>query len=361
MEFDILKTILQHSGQDLSGLCLDNCNNEIEDDKFQSRNPELTSALAKSLATLLSHRVSPAVHQRYLVRTNLIEQLRDWSRITSRYSRLHSFTDGEKTTKFTMRLVDKYLTEEFVMKQTSVNVLVKLGYALISMKLRNSTFEYKLDNIINRILYLDRTPDSDIYVDTLTDQYEDLSLALSTVENIYICRAEKLIEIPIIDCFISFKANHTDGSNDFETIRNQIDSPGKNGSHPVSRLLKYSSKSPRIFQLLSSILKEILARQNCCEMIVNFIRSVMNYISNLCKDNKNNVIDLYPRNLQCVVILLRIEPKLHTNNSKDYTLQKLKTIFDSNKQQLLILLTHFPLWIEEFSKFISDSDDLLSS
>lgn len=70
MDIDIVRLILMNSGEDISKIDLQSCSEN--DDKFQSTTPEVTSALAKSLATLFCHRVSPAAHQRYLVRTNLI-------------------------------------------------------------------------------------------------------------------------------------------------------------------------------------------------------------------------------------------------------------------------------------------------
>ncbi|XP_046749214.1 uncharacterized protein LOC124412989 [Diprion similis] len=358
--FDIIKSILVNGSEDVSKIDLDNCTEK--NDKFQPKIPDVTSALATSLTTLLCRKISPAAHQRYLVRTNIIEQLRDWSRINSRYEQMHSFTDGERTTKFTISLVEKYLTEDFITKQSSVGALVKLACVLINMKLNISTFDFKLDSIINRILYLDETDDSNRFLDTLTEKYDNLSLALSTIENIYICRPNKLIEIPIVDLFISFNANHTEGNLNSAIIENHMIPTTKDCSDHVNcnQLLEYSSKSPRIFQLLSSVMKDMFAYTNCSEMCVNFIQYILNYISKLCDQKKQKILDLYPRNLQCAVILVRINPNLHTTNSKEYVIQMLNRIYSSNKEELLILLTHFPVWLKEVSNLVPCSDNPLS-
>ncbi|XP_015524214.1 uncharacterized protein LOC107227546 isoform X1 [Neodiprion lecontei] len=358
--FNIMRSILVNGSEEVSKINLDNCTEK--GDKFRPRIPDVTSALAASLTTLLCRRISPAAHQRYLVRTNLIEQLRDWSRINSRYEQMHSFTDGERTTKFAINLVEKYLTEDFIAKQASVSVLVKIGFVLIDMKLNIPIFDFKLDSIINRILYLDETDDSNRFLDTLTEKYDSLSLALSTIENIYVCRSTKLIEIPIVDLFMLFNANHSEGSLDSDIIEKHMNPSIKHCSDDVNcnQLLKYSSKSPRIFQLLSSVMKEMFAYTNCSEMCVNFIQYILNHISKLCDEKKQKILDLYPRNLQCVVILVRIEPNLHTNNSKEYVIQMLKRIYSLNKEELLILLSHFPVWLKEVSNLVPYSDNPLS-
>lgn len=252
----------------------------------------------------------------------------------------------------------KYLTDDFINKQSSVDILVKLTFALIDMKLKNATFDYKLDSIINKILYLDRTDESNIFLNFLTEEYENFSLALHTIENIYICRAKNLIEEPIVDFYILYHENYTNGNFDLKTIENRLDAAVNNSTlYLCNRLFKYSSKSPRIFQLLSSVMREILALKDCCEIAVNFIQFVLITINKLCDEEGNKILDLYPRNLQCAVILLRIEPNLHTNNTKKYTINLLKSIYSIKKQEFLVLLTHFPLWLTEVLNFTSDGNN----
>ncbi|XP_012250850.2 uncharacterized protein LOC105683086 [Athalia rosae] len=357
MDFEIVKCILQNGGADISNIDLENCASEIRDDKLESRNPALISALAKSFTTSLQYRVSPAAHQRYLVRTNLIEQLRDWSRITSRYAGLHTFTDGEKTAEFTMHLVKRYLTEEFLVKQTTVNVLIKLGFALIDIKLKYPTFDYKLDKIINKILQLSKTPDSNKFLDIIIDKYKDLSLEWVSIENIYIHKAEELIEIPIVNLFIIFHENRVTEKPDLKSIQSYIDPSAENCLHPTEKLLQYSSKSPRIFQLLSSVLREILSYTNCSMIVLDYIQFILEHISTLCQQQNKHILDLYPRKLQYIIILLRIEPELHTDRTRDYLLQTVTSTYHSNRTEIAILLSHFPKWIKKITDHISLSND----
>lgn len=72
MDFEIVKLILETSGEDISKIKLEESKIDAEDNKIDLRNDQLTSGLARSLANFLCHKVSPAAHQRYLVRTNLI-------------------------------------------------------------------------------------------------------------------------------------------------------------------------------------------------------------------------------------------------------------------------------------------------
>lgn len=253
-----------------------------------------------------------------------------------------------------MTLAKKYLTEDFIAKQSAVNILVRLGLALIDMRQRNPTFDYKLDSIVNRILYLDRTTYSESFVDTLIEAQESLSLDLATIENLYISRVESLIEIPIVDFFISFN-----DSPSFRTVEQYVASSVEIGARSVSQLFKYSSKSPRIFQLLSSVMKEMLSRTDCFETVITFIEFIVKYIGDIREKEGNSMLDLYPRNLQCAVILLRIDPNLHTPNSEDYIFTKLKSLYYNNKQQVLILLTHFPQWLEIFTKFMAEGHDII--
>lgn len=124
---------------------------------------------------------------------------------------------------------------------------------------------------------------------------------------------------------------------------------------PVNRLFEYASESSLIFQLLCVVLKELFVTLDYSAKVFDFVQSVVKHIAELCKRNGKNILDLYPRRLQCNIILLEIEPLYHTDESRRVTIRFLEKVYGENKEIAMILLSHFPTWLGPFKNHLIEN------
>jgi len=78
-------------------------------------------------------------------------------------------------------------------------------------------------------------------------------------------------------------------------------------------------------------------------------------VSVCCENHDRDILDLYPRKLRSCIILLRIKPKHHTAQTRKYTLQIMKQIYNENEHVSLILMSHFLEWLECFATYITNN------
>ena len=256
-----------------------------------------------------------------------------------------TFTDGENTLKFVIHILEKHLSDEFLKASTSVDSLIVLYRALKCLLPRNPSLLKYSQKILYRLVELDPTEESERLLISFTESKEDPKVDPPLLERIYSFQRIKFIEMPLVEAFIS------------TCSRMQIpDNIDKNFlEEKLNKLLESIPHSPLIFQLTSSFLREIFVAANYSQEALNFIKFILESIINRCKTCEKDIVDLYPMNLQSCVILLKIKPDNHSKNTRLYTMGMLKDIFLRCNEDALILMSHFPAWLELFSSFLVEN------
>ncbi|XP_076643865.1 uncharacterized protein LOC143354048 [Halictus rubicundus] len=324
----------------------------VNEDKFLPTSSNIFNALCLSLTNLLSYKVSREAYQRYTVRLNVIDVLRDCCRITEAFRNFSVFVDGKQTSTFLRNLLDKYLTNDFFDTCDSTENLLPLSSALMSLTSIDSYYKYHAERLLLKLAELscneeqscDETKRLLCYA---VQSKSNLNLALSTIENIYESQKYKLIEEPLLDHFVS---SCTELNKDDTSILNSVDL--------LDQLFEFVGESPHIFLLVCAFLKELLLHLDHHPTVISFIQSSLHRVKVSCENRGKDILDLYPRNLQAIVILLRIEPVYHTDDSKHATLRTLRDIHSEDKNTAITLLSHFPQWLKLFGELLSNSDTI---
>ncbi|XP_015594240.1 uncharacterized protein LOC107267274 isoform X2 [Cephus cinctus] len=324
---------------------------EIEDSEVWTRlsnesefpliDNHVLNIFCQSVSNLLSYKVSEAATQRYL------RMLQEWSHVTVPLPSLHIFTDGCKMLKFVEKVSKKYLTDDFLGTDAPGETLICLARAFFCLGMRNPCFLPQLDFILERITHLEPSEEINLLLDSIMKNKEQLLLKPATMDRIYILKRVTLIEKPLIENFESIcsKINTVNRENMCVTLQNATS---------IREVLDRMIDSPQVFRIASNVLKEMLVTLNYSSIVIDFIQSILELMIVQCDKCKKSVLDLYPRDLQSCIILLRIDPRYHSENSKKYTLELLEHVHTGNKDDALILLSHFPAWLEIFSTYLSD-------
>ncbi|XP_033220730.1 uncharacterized protein LOC117175201 isoform X2 [Belonocnema kinseyi] len=310
--------------------------------RFPITDHNLLRALTTSLVNLLSYKVSREISQRYAVRLHIIEILREWSRVQGSLKNIKgTFTDGEKTLKFATQILEKYLTVEFLKDTKSVDTLMILFRALKCLLPKNPSLLKHLHKILYRLADLEFTEESEQLLVSITEsKEEDLEIDLSLLERIYSSQRHKFIEKPLTEAYILSCCGLQDPVN----IEQKLD-----------KLFERMVHSPLIFQLASSFVREIFVAASYSQEALNFIKFILESIISRCKRCEKDIVDLYPMNLQSCAILLRIKPESHSKKTILHTMRMLKDIFLRCNEDALILVSHFPDWLEIFSSFLVEN------
>lgn len=168
-----------------------------------------------------------------------------------------------------------------------------------------------------------------------------MQLDFSLFEKLYIFNVDKFIEEPLIDFFIL-------------NLNNIIEKKKLTESPEFKNLLNFISKSSKIFSIVSSILCRIFLHLDHSIAVILFTQYVLTKLKIILGEGEVNLIDLYPIKLRSCVILMRIESSYHTENSKSCLLQMLKNIYDENSTEGLMLLLHYPNWLDDFNLYMSN-------
>lgn len=174
----------------------------------------------------------------------------------------------------------------------------------------------------------------------------NLNLELSTVETIYESQKCKLIEQPLLNNFMS----------SCTTLNKDDIVDNSKSANLVNQLFEFTSKSSYIFLLVCAFLKELFVQLDHAPTVLNFIQSTLKDIKEYCESQGKNIIDLYPRNLQSLIILLQIEPTHHTDDSKNATLRILENIYIQDEDTVITLLSHYPQWLQPFGQLLNSND-----
>lgn len=268
--------------------------------------------------------------------------LRKWCRTTSNFQHLQTFTREENSLKFVVNLLDRYLTNDILNGCFSDDILVSLTTAVMHLTIQNPSLMHHLEKLLIRLTQLESNEEINKCLCNALQM--DLGFKLTTKEEIYISQKFLLVEKPLLDNFVLMSSNLNE-----ENIALQ-----DNHDKSLNQLLEFSSTSKCVFQLVFSFLKELLVRMQYAPAITNFIELILKRVYFFCQNQNGDILNLYPRKLHSCIILLKIKPEYHTAQTKEYTLQSMKEILTENKDALLILMSHFPEWLELFGTYIAN-------
>ncbi|XP_070172663.1 uncharacterized protein [Polyergus mexicanus] len=341
MDADILKTILKSYGDAENVVQSEDTKNVSREALLVSQSDTVLNTLCTSLSNLLCYKVSKQAYQRYSVRLLIIDTLRKWCRTTSNFEHLPIFTSKENSLKFVSILLDKYLTDDILSEDCSEDALISLTTAVMHLSFENPSFTHHMDKLLIRLSQLETNDKIEKLL--YNSLYSNLHLKLSTKEEIYTMQKFKLIEKPLLDNFVCMFSN----SREENCIDNQ-------NEKTLNQLLEFSVGSMCVFQLIFNFLKELFVQLHYAPAILHFIDLILKRISVCCENQDKDILELYPKKLHSCIILLRIKPEHHTMQTRKYTLQTLKQICNENNDVLLIIMTHFPEWLECFANYVTN-------
>ncbi|KOC65081.1 hypothetical protein WH47_04671 [Habropoda laboriosa] len=276
----------------------------LEEDKFLPTSNDILNALCTSLTNLLSYKVSKEAYQRYTVRLHVINVLRDWCRINDALQDFEVLRDEKHTSTLLKTLLEKYLTDDILDSCDSTDSLLSLTSALMCLAPTNSYCKSYVEKVLLKLVELGPCDQSKYLLCYAVQRNSNLNLEISTIEKIY----------------------------------------------------QSQNKSSHIFLLVCGFLKELQVELDHAPTVIKFIQSTLKRIKEYCENQGKDILDLYPRNLQSLVILLRIEPMYHTDDSKSATLKMLKHIYTEEKDTAITLLSHFSQWLNLFGVQFLNSD-----
>jgi len=242
-------------------------------------------------------------------------------------------------------LLDKYLTDDVLSKSSeySEDTLIYLTVSVMHLSIKNTIFTHYVDRLLVRLLQLEA---NDKIEKLLHDAVcSNLHLKLSTKEKMYTLQKFKLIEEPLLNSFVCM----------FPNLKKEDHIDNRNNEEMLNNLLELSVRSAYIFQLMFNFLKELLIQLQYASAVLDFTDLMLKRISICCENHDKDILDLYPRKLRSCIILLRIKPKHHTVQTRKYTLQTIKQVYNENKDVPLILISHFLEWLECFATYITNN------
>ncbi|XP_011254194.1 uncharacterized protein LOC105250030 [Camponotus floridanus] len=342
MDADILKTILKSYSDGENVVQSENCKSVSREALLFSQSDTVLSTLCTSLSNLLCYKVSKQVYQRYSVRLLIIDNLRKWCRITSNFEHLSIFTSKENSLRFANILLEKHLTDDILNECCSEDALISLTTAIMHLSFENSSFVHHMDRLLIRLSQLETNNKIERLLHN--SLCSNLHLKLSTKEEIYIVQKFKLIEKPLLDSFLCT----------FSESKNENCIDNQNNEQTLNQLLEFSIESMCVFQLIFNFLKELFVQLHYSPTVLQFIDLILKRISVCCESQDKDILELYPRKLHSCIILLRIKPEHHTVQTRKYTLQAMKQICNENNDVLLIIMSHFPEWLEYYANYITN-------
>lgn len=276
----------------------------------------------------------------------LQDVLRNWCTMTNNFKHLKIFTSRENSLKFISIFLDKYLTDEVLNKCYAEDILIYLTLSIMHLSIKNSIFMQHIDRLLMRLLQLE--VNNEIKELLHNALYSNLHLKLSTKEEIYALQKFKLIEEPLLNSLISQLYM-------FPNLKEENYIANRSNENMLNKLLELSARSAYVFQLMFNFLKELLVQLQYASAVLDFTDLILKRVSIYCKNHNRDILDLYPRKLHSSIILLRIKPEHHTAQTKKYTLQTMKQIYNKNKDVSLILMSHFLEWLECFTIYITNN------
>ncbi|OAD53159.1 hypothetical protein WN48_10723 [Eufriesea mexicana] len=227
--------------------------------------------------------------------------IRNWCRINDDFHNFEIFRDGKNVSELLKNLLEKYLTDDVLDSCDSNDNLLVLTNALICLTSVNPYYKSHVEKLLLKVAELETCDQSEYLLCHAVQKSSNLNLELSTIETIY-------------------------------------------------------DQSSYIFLLVCAFLKELFVQLDHAPTVLNFIQSTLKHIKEYCENQGKNILDLYPRNLQSLIILLQIEPTHHTDNSKNATLRTLENIYINDDDTVITLLSHYPQWLQPFGQLLNSND-----
>ncbi|XP_076381958.1 uncharacterized protein LOC117224259 [Megalopta genalis] len=325
----------------------------VNEDKFLPTSSNIFNALCSSLTSLLSYKVSREAYQRYTVRLNVIDVLRDCCRINEAFRNFNVFVDGKHTSTFLRNLLDKYVTNDFLDTCDSTENLLPLSSALMTLTSIDSYYKCYAERLLLKLAELSSDEEqscdeSGRLLCYAVQPKSNLNLELSTIEKIYDLQKCKLMEQPLLSHFVASctELKNDDNESNLKTV------------DLLDQLFEFASDSPHIFLLICAFMKELLLHLDYHPTVISFVQLILKRMKESCENRGKDILDLYPRSLQSIVILLRIEPVYHTDDSRNATLGTLKDIYSKDKDTAITLLSHFPQWLKLFAELLLNADTI---
>lgn len=116
--------------------------------------------------------------------------------------------------------------------------------------------------------------------------------------------------------------------------------------------VRLSGHLPVLFQSITSMFNQFIVMTHYNSKIIGLLAIYLEALFNYCKENQLNIYCLYPKDCCRLVSLLRIPPDICV--MKEKVLEVLWESFMREKNIFLMLLTHFPLWLDYFFNYVND-------
>lgn len=274
----------------------------------------------------------------------LQEIIREWSRVSSDFQNLYGFTSGENTLIFLNRILDKYLTEDVLDNCDTEEYLVQFASALIYMTAQQPCYIQYVEKLLLRLSREELSPDGERLLLYALNPKTNLKFALPVVEQLYVLQKCKLVEQPLLNQFQSITGELSN-----------IDLSHSINEDLVDHLLELAILSSKIFYLICLFLKDFFVQLEYAPAALNFIDKTLKDIRIRAEGHGKDIVDLYPKCLHSIIILLQIQPSYHSKKSRESVLSMLKEVLEENVDHALILISHFPLWLKALEDYIAES------
>ncbi|XP_034952048.1 uncharacterized protein [Chelonus insularis] len=363
MDRDIVRAILCSSEKFTESL-LDGGKIEELVNRVPAIDSVITEGLAISFTDLIAFKVSSEAHQKYAARIRVIDTLREWVRPPMGLAIYPTFCQSNRVSKLCNNILKKYsrYPHQFLNNNISPSHLITLFRSLINLSTSNSSYNYHLKKMIKHIIESDIIHDSYDLVELILHHEQELKLEFTAIEKLYLAQSEKLIEEPLIDCFCeNLKKYHS--LNHDEKLKNVHNEQLVNEffckTSTFDSLITKISQSSILFQRACGILIAIFKHCKYSFLVSSYVQFILNAISCNQSDRKKYLVDLYPIKFQFCIFLLKIDPNNHTPKTKDFILHFLEDIYTNNKEKVLMLMLHFPKWVNELSVYLNSRIDIL--
>lgn len=125
--------------------------------------------------------------------------------------------------------------------------------------------------------------------------------------------------------------------------------------------IKICSESPRLFQIGTSVLNEILIKCEGHDQILKLITSFVNGVMTVCEKEQKNFLALYPNDCCRIVSLLMISPDIYSTGADksigiDAVLNLVLNAYNSNRKKTLLLLSHYLDWLLPFKIYLMEKN-----
>ncbi|XP_014219936.1 uncharacterized protein LOC106647882 [Copidosoma floridanum] len=330
----ILKTLISNSNVKIAQESAREWESAKDTEEFPAIKNVTIDVLSKSFTKYLTYKISPEAYQRYSVRLNIIETLRDWSRIKWDFSELAVFQNLESSFEFLSHTLQKYLSDQNISSCDDVDSLVQLAEVLHNSEHNKKLCQKYFTKVVERITNLNQSPKSERFLRNLLENSDNFKIESSLIEKLYI----KPLEACISDFY--------------------LDKTKEDNFKKIDFIFEKVIDSPSLFYLISNHLKNLFVKTKYAEKSQVFIKKMMEEIELFCNKHNKDTLDLYPTNLQFCVLLLRIKPCYHDNKSRNLTVQALKQIFLEDNNNALLLVSQFPEWLPDYLKFFDILEEL---